>query len=129
MSGTTGCGKTVALGTIAAQWDTMYVGADDLCRTFSANFGEQLAKQERIRDTNKLLALDDIGTEIDDTRMLPTLLEIINARASAVYTPTVIATNLTKKDFADRYKNERLMSRMARVQWTTVQGEDLRRQK
>jgi DNA replication protein DnaC len=129
MSGTTGCGKTVAIATLAAQWDTLYLGADDVNRIFSANFGEQLAKQERIRDTNALLVLDDVGTEIDGARMLPTLLEIINARASATFTPTVIATNLTKKAFAERYPNERLLSRMARVQWTTVQGEDLRRQK
>lgn len=129
MSGTTGCGKTVAIATLAAQWDAMYLGADDVNRIFSANFGEQLAKQERVRDTNALLVLDDVGTEIDESRMLPTLLEIINARASAAFTPTVIATNLTKKAFAERYPNERLLSRMARVQWASVQGEDLRKQR
>lgn len=129
LSGTTGCGKTVALATLAARWDALYLGADDVNRIFSANFGEQLAKQERVRDTNAVLVLDDVGTEIDESRMLPTLLEIINARASATFTPTVIATNLTKKAFAERYPNERLLSRMARVQWASVQGEDLRKQR
>jgi DNA replication protein DnaC len=98
-------------------------------RIFAANFGEQLAKQEQIRETPLLLALDDIGTEIDEARMLPTLLEVINARVSAVQTPTVIATNLTKKEFAGRYPNERLLSRMKTVRWVSVQGEDLRRKR
>lgn len=129
ISGTTGCGKTVALATIAALRPMRYLRADDLNRIFSANFGEQLAKQEQIRDASCLLALDDVGTEIDEARMLPTLLEIIDARASAVNTPTVISTNLTKKAFAERYPNERLISRMAKVRWESVQGEDLRRKR
>lgn len=129
LSGTTGCGKTVAIGTLAALRQTRYLRADDVCRIFSANFGEQLAKQELVRETPYLLALDDVGTELDQARMLPTLLEIIDARASAVNTPTVISTNLTKKAFAERYPNERLISRMAKVHWESVQGEDLRRKR
>jgi DNA replication protein DnaC len=127
LAGNSGCGKTVALATMAALRDIRYLGADDLNRIFAANFGEQLVNQDQIRETPLLLALDDIGTELDETRMLPTLLEIINARVSAARTPTVIATNLTKQEFAARYPNERLLSRMQRVRWVPVQGEDLRR--
>lgn len=127
ISGITGSGKTVAIGTLAAERDVHYVRADDLCRIFSANFGEQLSKQELIRDTKALLALDDVGTEMDEARMLPTLLEILDARVSESETPTLIATNLTKKLFSERYPNQRLFSRMAQVKWVEVQGDDMRR--
>jgi DNA replication protein DnaC len=127
ISGITGAGKTVAIGTLAADVDVVYFGANNLCRIFSANFGEQLAKQEMIRDTKLLLALDDVGTEDDEGRMLPTLLEILDARVSESVTPTVIATNCTKKLFSERYPNQRLYSRMSRVTWVDVQGEDMRR--
>jgi DNA replication protein DnaC len=127
ISGMTGAGKTIAIGTLAADYDVHYVGADELCRIFSANFGEQLAKQDLIRETSMLLALDDVGSEIDEHRMLPTLLEILNARVSASKTPTLITTNDTKKTFGGRYDNQRLISRMARVKWVDVQGDDMRR--
>lgn len=128
LSGPSGCGKTVALALVCFTHTARYVTAENVCRVFSANFGEQLEVQQHIRDA-PLLAIDDVGTETDDRRMLSVLLDVLDARPSASRTPTLITTNLTKKAFAERYPNERLISRMARVRWEAVGGEDLRRRK
>jgi DNA replication protein DnaC len=129
ISGGAGVGKTVAgIDLICRSWGR-WVRASDLVAAFSAMFGEQHEMQQKYRDT-RLLVIDDVGTESDPARMLSALLELLDERPSAASTPTLITTNLTPKQFAERYQNERLMSRFAQlVKWEGVTGPDLRRGK
>jgi len=134
LSGGTGCGKSAAAAYAVAEhragiWRT----AAQLCRTFSASFGEQFDDQELCL-TAALLVADDVGTELEPhrERMAATLVELLEHRKRPS-TRTIITTNLNRRAFADRYGSERLMSRMAReagvVAWVEAQGPDLRRSK
>lgn len=128
LSGPTGCGKSVAVAKLL--WSKQFgsfVRADEIVRLFSSMFGEQYEAMQKLRE-RPLLVVDDVGGELDDKRMLPALLDLLDTRKSARSTPTIITTNLSKREFAERYKNDRLMSRMAEsVHWAAVGGEDLRR--
>jgi len=130
LSGTTGNGKTYAAMNLIATYahDSMYLRADQAVKIFAAHFGPQLEQQERARDVN-LLILDDVGIESDSARMQDVLVDIIDSRASARETPTVITTNCGKKQWAERYSTQRLMSRMCdRVRWEAITDVDMRRQ-
>lgn len=129
LSGPTGVGKTVAVAHALWMRGGRFVRADELVRLFASMFGEQYEKQQELRDAY-MLVIDDIGGELDQTRMLPALLDLLDSRKSALRGPTIVTTNLSKKDFAARYGNERLLSRMAEsVHWASLSGEDLRRSK
>lgn len=129
LSGPAGVGKTVAVAHMLWTLGGRFVRADELVRLFASMFGEQYEKQQELRDAHSLV-IDDVGGELDHTRMLPALLDLLDSRKSAYNRPTIVTTNLGKKDFAARYSNERLMSRMAEsVHWVSLSGEDLRRSK
>lgn len=129
LSGPTGCGKSVAVAQYLWTHGGRFVRADEIVRLFSSMFGDQYEQQQKLRDVPRLV-IDDVGGELDATRMLPALLDLLDSRKSARNRPTIVTTNLSKKEFAARYANERLMSRMAEsVQWAAVGGDDLRRRK
>lgn len=129
LSGPPGCGKTVAVASLLWNMGGRFVRADELVRLFASMFGEQYERQQELRDAYKLM-IDDIGGELDEKRMLPALLDLLDTRKSAHLQPTIFTTNLSKKDFAARYDNPRLMSRMAEsVHWVALSGDDLRRAK
>jgi DNA replication protein DnaC len=130
LSGPTGCGKTMAAASIAAERGYAdFVRADELVRVFSSMFGDQYERQQELRDA-RLLVIDDLGCELDHTRMLPALLDLLDARQSARRHPTVVTTNLTPAAFRERYANDRLNSRMAElVRWEGLTGDDLRRKR
>lgn len=129
LSGPTGCGKSVAVAQMLWTHGGRFVRSDEVVRLFSSMFGDQYEQQQKLRDL-PLLVIDDVGGELDAARMLPALLDLLDSRKSARSRPTIVTTNLSKKEFAARYANERLMSRMAEsVQWAAVGGEDLRRRK
>jgi DNA replication protein DnaC len=129
LSGPTGCGKSVAVASLMWGAGGRFVRADEAVRLFASMFGEQYEQQQKLRDAG-LLVIDDVGGELDAARMLPVLLDLLDSRKSARSTPTVLTTNLTKKEFRERYANDRLMSRMAEsVQWVALNGEDLRRKR
>lgn len=128
LSGPTGCGKTVASAAMIAERSrTASVKSVDVVRSFAGFFGDAAERQERWK-TVSMLAIDDIGTEPDADRMLNALLELMDARQSKTRTPTVVTTNLKRAEFAARYKNDRLMSRMVSMaEWVVLDGADLRR--
>lgn len=128
LSGGTGRGKSLALAELASRTTSRYAGAERLCRVFSGNFGDSVEEQDKLLNCG-LLLLDDVGTETDHTRMQSTLLEVLEARKSRVNHPTVVTTNLAKKAFAEVFGNERLHSRMNRVRWVSLKGEDYRRKR
>lgn len=129
LSGPTGCGKSVAVAQYLWSHGGRFVRADEIVRLFSSMFGDQYEQQQKLRDVYRLV-IDDVGGELDATRMLPAMLDLLDSRKSARNRPTICTTNLSKKEFAARYGNERLMSRMSEsVQWAAVGGDDLRRRK
>lgn len=130
LSGPTGCGKSMAAAAIPAEnFTAMFIRADELVRLFSSMFGDQYEQQQKLRDA-VLLVIDDLGCELDSTRMLPTLLDLLDSRQSARSRPTIVTTNLTPAAFRERYANDRLNSRMAElVRWEGLTGPDLRRAK
>lgn len=130
LSGPTGCGKSMAAAAVPAENRTaMFIRADELVRLFSSMFGDQYERQQKLRDT-QLLVIDDLGCELDSTRMLPALLDLLDARQSARKHPTIVTTNLTPAAFRERYANDRLNSRMAElVRWEGITSPDLRRAK
>lgn len=130
LSGRTGCGKSMAAASIPADHGHgTFVRADEVIRVFASMFGEQYEEQQTLRDA-RLLVLDDLGCELDHARMLPALLDLLDARQSARRHPTIVTTNLTPAAFRERYPNDRLNSRMSElVRWEGLTGEDLRRNK
>lgn len=129
LSGRTGTGKSVSAATAIAVDGGLWIRADDVVRIFAGLFGDALERQARVEHA-RLLVLDDVGCEADKDRMQPALIELIDARVSAMWTPTIVTTNLTKRDFATRYDSERLMSRFSElVTWVALDGPDLRRKR
>lgn len=127
LSGSAGCGKTVAAASLVAASGGDWIRSDDLVRCFASMFGPPLERQEEIK-TAKLLVIDDVGSELDGARMLPILLELLDTRMSARWTRTIVTTNLTVEEIRARYQNGRLMSRLSElVHWAALTGDDLRR--
>lgn len=134
LSGGTGTGKSVAAAYALAKarggiWRT----AAQLCRTFSASFGEQFEDQELCL-TAFLLVADDVGAELEPhrERMGATLVELLEHRKrSPRYMRTIITTNLNRNAFERRYGSERMLSRLSReagiVAWVETREADMRR--
>lgn len=134
LSGGTGTGKSVAAAVAlverrAGLWRT----AAQLCRTFSASFGDQFEDQELCL-TAATLVCDDVGAELGQhrERMTATLIELLEHRKrSPRYMRTVITTNLNRREFEQRYAGARLLSRIAAeagvVAWAETKESDMRR--
>ena len=127
LAGGVGCGKSVAAAWLIAEvGGGVWLPAEQGCRIFAASYGQQFNTAERARDC-PLLVLDDVGTEFDPLRMQHVLTELLEARKSAQHR-TVITTNLAKGMMEQRYRSERLWSRMAELAtWSYLTGPDLRR--
>jgi len=132
LSGGTGCGKSAAAAyAIAEHRAGIWRTAAQLCRTFSASFGDQFEDQELCL-TASLLVADDVGTELEPhrDRMAATLVELLEHRKRPS-TRTIVTTNLNRREFVNRYGSERLISRMSRsagiVAWVEAADADLRR--
>jgi DNA replication protein DnaC len=127
LSGQTGSGKTVAAATLIVEHGGIWMRSDDIVRTFAGYYGDALDRQQAAKQA-PLLVLEDVGAELEPARMLPALLELLDERASASETPTIVTTNDTKKTFAARYDNGRLHSRLLeRSTWAPLTTQDMRR--
>jgi DNA replication protein DnaC len=126
LSGGTGTGKSVAAAWFHVERGGVWLRAEQATRIFAANFGEQYAEQDRVRDARSLV-IDDVGSELDVQRMQAVLLELFDCRKSSE-TDTVLTTNLCRRDFMERYGDERLISRMFElVHFVGCGKNDLRR--
>lgn len=133
LAGATGCGKSVAAAWALAELDGKWRSADQLCRLFAADFGDQLDEQDAVTRC-RLLVIDDLGTERDAARMIGVLRHLIeNRQHSARRHRTIITTNVDRNGFAARYGDERIASRFDEaaqiVTWVPDNGPDLRRAK
>lgn len=112
--GGTGLGKTHLSGAIAKTvidrgFDVLYDSAMHIFSSFeSAKFHGGADHTDRYL-TVELLILDDLGTELGGTFTVSCLYDIINTRLVRGL-PTVVSTNLTMAELADRY-GERIASR------------------
>ena len=129
LSGGTGSGKSVAAAYAVAQLrGGLWYSAPQIARIFAASFGDQYDEQRKVHDA-ALLVVDDVGTE---TKIGTALIEILESRKrSARIMRTIISTNLNAQEFARRYPDPRIASRMlptaGAVAWLDCPGVDMRR--
>lgn len=129
LSGSTGCGKSVAAAWAFTQashsciWSTRAA----FLQAFVGYFGEAVERQQRMLGC-RFLVIDDVGTELDDERMQSALVDMFDARKrSPDRTRTIITTNLNEAQWHARYADPRLASRMRESSaFVTDTGPDLR---
>lgn len=127
--GPVGTGKSVALGHAIAHHErnARHVIAPDVLPR--ASYSELRAARAKMVAVD-LLAIDEIGTEEKPTVVLDMILDRYNAGKA-----TIIAGNVTKEQFSDRYADDRLRSRLGRQQadgqnvLVVLTGSDLRARK
>jgi DNA replication protein DnaC len=126
LSGPVGRGKSVAAAAALLECAGRYVRASTLARLYLAQFGDEVEQRERLVETDGVLVVDDIGTERNAEAMAVALVEVLDARRRG--SRSLWITNLSRADFEQRYRDARLLSRLAQsAQWCTDVGADLRR--
>lgn len=117
--GETGLGKTFLTNCIAKELldkghSVLYLSSNELFDSILAEY--LLNRKSDLEDLFKyiynteLLIIDDLGTEVTNNFVASQLFEVINKRQLSGRS-TLISTNLTMKQFRDRY-SERIMSRI-----------------
>lgn len=119
LMGDTGTGKThistaIARAIISRGFDVLYDSAQNIVSAFE-NDRFHSGYGERERDSDKymecdLLILDDLGTEFVNQFTVSCLYNLINTRQNRGKS-TVISTNLSSKELADKYEG-RIYSRI-----------------
>jgi len=137
LTGTPGLGKTHLSAAIAREvsddgWSVVYDTAGHVferfeARKFSREDDEATADTERVLNCD-LLILDDLGTEMTTAFVQSALYQIVNTRLMEKKS-TIISTNLSPEEIAQRYTPQ-LASRIeGEYQILTCFGEDIRRLK
>lgn len=127
--GPVGTGKSVALGWAVTHhgYTARHVAAPDL--PGRVDHSAMRETRERLVRVD-LLAVDEVGTEDKPATVLDLVLDRYNAGKA-----TLLAGNVTKAQFAERYTDGRLRSRLARQQadgqpvLVVLAGEDLRQRR
>lgn len=128
LRGTTGRGKTIAALDAIANHGGQYVGAREFARLSTSRWSEDVERYSRML-TCALLVVDDLGRESDANEMSAALLDVLDARPST-RKRTVLITNFGRRQWLERYPDERLRSRLAQLAHDVAdKGEDLRRAK
>jgi DNA replication protein DnaC len=127
LSGTVGRGKTMAAAWVLTKHNGLYVGARELERVFAARYGDEVEGQRTYTDCGGLV-IDDVGRERDADGMSAALLDLVDYRRGQRQS-TILITNFSRKQFSERYPDERLQSRLSECAlWIADAGPDLRRQ-
>lgn len=126
LSGGVGCGKTVAAAWWLVEHEGVWVRAFRLAQVFAGGWSIEREEQDRLIECRHLV-VDDLGTELEPSRMTPVLAEILECRR-AHGMRTLITTNLEREALAQRYQPfERIKSRLSDgVQWAGCGSQDLR---
>jgi hypothetical protein len=127
LAGSTGTGKSTA----AAWWLAEVGGRLERATAIATAWDSSTVTAQERRESacsTRCLVLDDVGTEPVRYRgaMAEALRELMEARQSL---RTLVTTNLTRSQFAARYPDGRLDSRLSRAAWVKCVGEDLRRER
>lgn len=123
--GPAGRGKTVACAWAIAGVNGRYVTAKKLERMFLAQYGAILDEQDRLMWSRGLLVIDDVGIELKRDEFISSLYEVVNARQGGGRR-TIITSNLSRKEFKQKYNDARLLSRLKRAEFGTDAGPDMR---
>jgi len=124
--GDKGRGKTVAALWLLAQIGGTYATAADLCRWFHSGLPTERSKYDDAI-AQRVLIVDDLGTEEKQHNPMGMLFGLVNARAGIREGWTVLTANLTEPEFNARY-DERTRDRIRHMgALVMVEGEDLRR--
>jgi DNA replication protein DnaC len=127
LRGGTGCGKSVASAYAIANGPgpVAWFSAQALERSFAAGFGPLADMQERAMECS-LLVIDDLGTERSSAKLQPSLVRLLEARKNTDCR-TVVTFNMPDSDFARRYSDPRITSRLGQqAVFVTDTGPDLR---
>ncbi len=137
LSGGTGLGKTFLSGCVAREvsrrgYSVVYDTAIDLFAAFETRkFTRDADEGRQARDDTRrylgcdLLILDDLGSELTTPLVQTTLYDVVNSRLQADRR-TIISTNLSMEQIADRYTPQ-IVSRIGGLyQELTFYGEDIR---
>ena len=132
--GAPGLGKThltlaIVSGVVNKGYMAFYGPAENLFNLVSSErfSGENKGSYQSMIDSD-LLVIDDLGTELSTEFSRSVLYNLINSRLLSKK-PTVINTNLTMKEIADRY-GERIASRLiGNYNANKFIGKDIRQQK
>lgn len=126
LHGGIGTGKTLAACKAIAMRGGHFVSAMDLAGIFTSY--QRIGRKEELLQA-RVLVVDDIGQELDASRLTPILTELINRRRSHGRR-TIWTSNLSPDDIRLRYADDRLWSRVSQcVQDEGFAGSDLRRGK
>ena len=130
IQGKTGCGKTVLAKTLAKT-----IAVRNLCpytvpMTYLVSYVKMNDELPEFVYEDRMLVLDDVGTEPLEVQMYGNRYELFNEilyARYAKYQPTAITTNLSLEEFGKKY-GQRIASRMTEMFDNLVlRGEDLRR--
>lgn len=137
LSGGTGLGKTFLSGCVAREvsrrgFSVVYDTAINLFAAFETKkFTRDMAEERQARDDTRrylgcdLLILDDLGSELTTPLAQSTLYDVVNSRLQADRR-TIISTNLSMEQIADRYTPQ-IASRIGGLyRELTFYGEDIR---
>lgn len=128
MSGKAGCGKSQAAGFALSRRSGLWVHAPDLARPQPKEEVESgNVLEERMRAAG-LLVLDDVGLEHSPGGFAAARIADVLVHREAARRPTIVTTNLSGDEFAAKYGDDRMRSRLDGdpLGWQTVVGPDLR---
>jgi DNA replication protein DnaC len=125
LTGPTGVGKTVAGAWVIANHGGLYVRAQQLERAGLAVFGPYEELLQRVY-RERVLFIDDLGTEFRLSEFSSVLSEIINNRQGGGLR-TVFTSNLVRSEIEEKYFGRRELSRLKNVAcYITDDAEDMR---
>ena len=107
-----------------------FVAVADLMDELKARFGDGAGEQaeayfERLGD-EPFLVLDDVGAEYESAWSVQRVAALIDRRYRSE-APTILTTNLTHRELAERY-GKRLADRLREWVWAELSGPSLRRE-
>lgn len=124
LSGTVGCGKSVAAGAALAGLGGAWVAAADLVRIL----GDFDRGEARRLTTARCVVVDDVGDELQPERFGPALKHLFDKRVRHGGR-LVLTTNLPPAELQRRYPDTRLWSRVAQSRVIcATKAPDLRRE-
>lgn len=126
LAGMPGTGKSLAAAWALAQLGGAYLSANDMVRLAAGGWREQARLEDILRA--RLLVLDDLGTESDQSAMQAPLLDLVDRRQGRPWL-TIITTNIAVlSEMQNRYPDQRLWSRLDHCwSWVPSKAPDYRR--
>jgi DNA replication protein DnaC len=123
--GPKGVGKTVAGSWLIAEEGGLYVSALQLCKRLISGHWRDTDWAIEVLGS-RAVVLDDVGTEPRGEDAVAALYEFVNRRQALGRGLTLITTNLTRAEFAERYGERTVDKIMHSGRFVEAKGNDLR---